>query len=141
VIEPWADSGKRLDATLREIAPEADAMTRTYRVRVALDATADTLRLGQTARVYFVGPKAAEQTVIPLTALDQRDGNANVWIVDTHTHQVHAAPVSIATYREQDAVIGKGIGAETWIVTAGVHKLREGQVVAPIDGVNRPVKI
>ena len=141
VIQAWADEGKRLNATLREIAPEADATTRTYRVRVALDDHADLLRLGQTARVYFVGPQTAAQTVIPLTALDKRDGNANVWVVDPNTHQVHAAPVTVATFREQDAVLDHGVGADTWIVTAGVHKLREGQVVAPIDGVNRPVKI
>lgn len=141
VIEPWADEGKRLDATLREIAPEADAMTRTYRVRVALDDHADVLRLGQTARVFFVGPQTASQTLVPLTALDQHDGNANVWIVDPNTHQVHAASVKVATFHEHDAVLDHGVPADAWIVTAGVHKLREGQVVAPIDDVNRPVKI
>ena len=141
LIEPWTASGKRLEATLREIAPEADATTRTYRVRVALDDAASALRLGQTARVYFTGPQTADQTVVPLTALDQHDGNANVWVVDSRTHQVHAAPVTVATYREHEAVLGKGIEAEAWIVTAGVHKLREGQVVSPIDDVNRPVKI
>jgi len=141
LVEPWTDTGKRLSANLREISPEADPTTRTFSIRVALDDTADTLRLGQTARVYFVGPQTAAQSVVPLTALDQHEGNANVWVVDSHTHQVHAAPVTIATYREQDAVIDKGLGADAWIVTAGVHKLREGQVVAPIDAVNRPVKI
>jgi multidrug efflux system membrane fusion protein len=141
VIEPWADGGKRLNATLREIAPEADATTRTYRVRVALDDRADVVRLGQTARVYFVGPQIASQTVVPLTALDQHDGSANLWIVDPNTHQVHAASVKVATFHEQEAVLDRGVPADSWIVTAGVHKLREGQVVAPIDGVNRPVKI
>jgi membrane fusion protein, multidrug efflux system len=141
LIEPWADAGKRLSANVREISPEADPMTRTFSIRVALDDTTDTLRLGQTARVYFVGAASAAQSVVPLTALDQHDGNANVWIVDSRTHQVHASPVTIATYREKDAVIDKGVGADAWIVTAGVHKLREGQIVAPIDGVNRPVKI
>jgi multidrug efflux system membrane fusion protein len=141
LIEPWSDVGKRLSANLREISPEADPTSRTYRIRVALDDTTGTLRLGQTARVYFIGPQTTAQSVVPLTALDQHDGNASVWVVDSHTHQVHAAPVTVATYREQDAVIDKGLGADAWIVTAGVHKLREGQVVAPIDGVNRTVKI
>ncbi len=143
IVEAWAASGTRLDATLREIAPEADAVSRTYRIRVALDDTGanGALRLGQTARVYFVSPAAGSQTVVPLTALDQHDGSANVWVVDARTHQVHTTPVNVATYREQAAVIDRGIAEDAWIVTAGVHKLREGEVVAPIDNVNRPVKI
>jgi membrane fusion protein, multidrug efflux system len=141
LVEPWATGGKRMDATLREIAPEADAVSRTYRIRVALNDDATSLRLGQSARVYFVGPKTAEQTVIPLTALDQRAGSANVWVVDTRTHQVHAETVEIANYREHEAVLDGGVDADKWIVTAGVHKLREGEVIAPIDAVNRPVKI
>src|SRR5262249_53184560 len=35
-LESWAD-GKRVGGHVREIAPEADRMTRTYRVRVSLD--------------------------------------------------------------------------------------------------------
>jgi multidrug efflux system membrane fusion protein len=38
-------------------------------------------------------------------------------------------------------VLDGGVDADKWIVTAGVHKLREGEVIAPIDAVNRPVKI
>src|ERR1700722_900527 len=142
LVEPWAAGGKRMSATLREIAPEADAVSRTYRIRVALDTDdATAMRLGQSARVYFVGPKTAAQTVVPLTALDKRGDAANVWVVDARTHQVHAETVSVANYREREAVLDGGVDADKWIVTAGVHKLREGEVVAPIDAVNRPVKI
>jgi multidrug efflux system membrane fusion protein len=143
IVEPWATSGNRLTAKLREIAPEADAVSRTYRIRVAVEDGKDgnALRLGQTARVYFVSPATASQTTIPLTALDRHEGSANVWVVDARTHQVHAAPVTVATYREAAAVLDRGIDPNAWIVTAGVHKLREGEVIAPIDDVNRPVKI
>lgn len=142
LVEPWAAGGKRMNATLREIAPEADPTSRTYRIRVALDADdAPALRLGQSARVYFVGPKTAAQTVVPLSALDRRAGSANVWVVDARTHQVHAETVSVANYDERNAVLDGGVDANKWIVTAGVHKLREGEVIAPIDSVNRPVKI
>ena len=141
LVEPWAAGGKRMNATLREIAPEADAVSRTYRIRVALDSDETALRLGQSARVYFVAPKTAAQTVVPLSALDKRGDAANVWVVDARTHQVHAEPVSVANYNEREAVLDSGVATEKWIVTAGVHKLREGEVVAPIDAVNRPVKI
>ncbi|MCA1713831.1 MAG: efflux RND transporter periplasmic adaptor subunit, partial [Gammaproteobacteria bacterium] len=32
-----------------------------------------------------------------------------------------------------------GIDADDWIVAAGGHLLREGQVVAPVDRDNRPL--
>jgi hypothetical protein len=32
-----------------------------------------------------------------------------------------------------------GLEPENWIVTAGVHRLREGEVINPIDSLNRRV--
>jgi len=141
IIEPWAASGTRLSAHLREIAPEADRVSRTYRIRVALDDSDANPRLGQTARVYFVDAAGSGQTVVPLTALDQQTGKPAVWVVDARTHQVHPMPVAVATYREQGAVLGAGLEAGTWIVTVGVHKLREGEVIAPVDPLNRPINL
>ena len=139
VLEAWADAGKRLSGHLREIAPEADRVTRTYRVRVSLDGDAAALKLGQTARVYFVSADAARQQIVPLSALSERTGQAAVFVVDARTHQVHLTPVDVAAYREQGVVLASGVDAGQWIVTAGVHKLHDGDAVTPVDSVNRPV--
>src|SRR6185369_945646 len=37
IVEAWADAGKHMQGHLREVSPEADRITRTYRVRVSLD--------------------------------------------------------------------------------------------------------
>lgn len=140
LIEAWAETGKRIGAHLREIAPEADRVSRTYRVRVAIDDADAAMRLGQTARVYFGDANAKQQTIVPLAALDQQSGKASVWVVDGRTHQVHATTVAVANYREQGVVLESGLDAAQWIVTAGVHKLRDGEVIAPIDALNRPLK-
>ena len=138
-IEAWADAGKHLNGHLREISPEADHVTRTYRVRVALDDTNAAPKLGQSARVYFVDAAKAQQALIPLSALYEQAGKPAVWLVDIKTHQVHLTPVAVAAYREQGVALDGGISAEQWIVTAGVHKLRDGEAIAPIDASNRPV--
>ena len=141
VLEAWADAGKRLNGRVREISPQADRVTRTYRVRVSLDNDTAALKLGQTARVYFASAEQAQQQMIPLSALYERTGQAAVWIVDTHTHQVRLTPVDVAAYREQGVIVNGGLEPKQWIVTAGVHKLREGQTIAPVDATNRAVTL
>ena len=141
VLEAWADAGTRLSGHIREIAPEADRTTRTFRVRVSLDGDQSAPKLGQTVRVYFADAVAAAQTLIPLSALYERTGQAAVWVVDKHTHQVHLSPVDVASYREQGVVVTAGVEPQQWIVTAGVHKLREGDPVTPVDSINRPVAL
>jgi len=141
VLEAWADTGKRLSGHLREIAPEADRTTRTYRVRVGLDDDAAPLKFGQTARVYFAAADGAQQQIVPLSALYERTGKAAVWVVDQRTHQVHLTPVDVSAYREQGAVVSAGLVPSQWIVTAGVHKLRDGDTISPVDSINRPVNL
>jgi hypothetical protein len=111
LIEAWADAGKQMQGRLREISPEADRVTRTYRVRVSLDAGDSAPRFGQTARVVFVDANSAQQNVIPLSALYEQAGKPAVWIVDAKTHQVHLAPVQVAAYREQGVLLAGGVDA------------------------------
>jgi multidrug efflux system membrane fusion protein len=138
-VELWTESGELHAGEVREIAPAADATTRTYRVRVSLtDATAAP-RLGQTARVYFSSEDARAQFLVPLSALYEKDGKPAIWQVDAKSATVHLTPVEVAQYAESGALIGEGLGARQWIVTAGVHRLREGEVIRPIDAQNRRV--
>src|SRR5690606_742624 len=54
--ELWSSPGRRLPARIRELAPAADPLTRSYPVRVALDdAVAGQVALGQSARVFLAG--------------------------------------------------------------------------------------
>ena len=140
-IESWADAGKRLGGHLREIGPEADRVTRTYRVRIRFDDQAQAPRLGQTARVYFADAAGVGQTLIPLSALHELSGKPAVWIVDAKTRQVKLAPVAVSAYREQGVTLAGGVDMRDWIVTAGVHKLREGETIAPVDVLNRPISL
>jgi multidrug efflux system membrane fusion protein len=141
IVEAWADAGKQLQGRLREVSPEADRITRTYRVRVSLEGNESLPKLGQTARVYFADASGAAQNVIPLSALYEQAGKPAVWIVDAKTHQVHLAPVEVAAYREQGVLLASGVDARQWIVTAGVHKLRDGEPISPVDAQNRPVSL
>ena len=141
LIEAWADAGKQMQGRLREISPEADRVTRTYRVRVSLDAGDSAPRFGQTARVAFADASSAQQNLIPLSALYEQAGKPAVWIVDAKTRQVHLAPVEVAAYREQGVLLAGGVDVRQWIVTAGVHMLRDGESITPVDAQNRAVTL
>ncbi len=138
-IELWTDSGTRSEGSIREIAPSADATTRSYRVRVAFADESSNPRLGQTARVYFASQDNLGQFRVPLSAIYEKDGKPALWNVDPSTRKVHLTPVGVEKFGETDALISNGLSAQAWVVTAGVHRLREGEVINPIDALNRRV--
>ena len=140
LVEIWAHDNARQSGTVRELAPEADPTSRTYAVRVTLDDPSKA-QLGMTARIYLNAGDQPEALLLPLAALHEKDGKPAVWIVDTRTHAVKLSPVTVGAYREDGVTVTGGIGPEQWVVAAGVHKLSEGQVVAPVDAANKPVKL
>lgn len=140
VVEIWARDNARQPGTVRELAPEADPTSRTYAVRVTLDDPSQ-VQLGMTARVYLNAGDEPSALLLPLAALHEKDGKPAVWVVDTRTHAVRLAPVTIGAYREDGVTVTGGIDEKQWVVAAGVHKLSEGQVVKPVDATNKPVKL
>ena len=142
VIELWNAPGQRLPGAIREIAPAADAQTRTYAARVSLVGDAQQqVELGQSARVYVQesGTKAALK--LPLSAIQRGDdGKTTVWVVDPASSKVRAQAVQLGPYGDASVPVLGGVKASDWVVGAGGHLLREGQVVTPVDRSNRPLK-
>lgn len=142
MIELWNAPGQRLPGTIREIAPAADAQTRTYATRVSLVGDAvQQVELGQSARVYVQENGAKAALKLPLSAVQRgEDGKTSVWIVDPATGEVRARSVQLGRYGESSVPVLAGLKASDWVVAAGGHLLREGQTVAPVDRNNRPLK-
>jgi multidrug efflux system membrane fusion protein len=142
MIELWNAPGQRLPGTIREIAPAADAQTRTYATRVSLVGDAvQQVELGQSARVYVQENGAKAALKLPLSAVQRgEDGKTSVWIVDPATGKVRGQSVQLGRYGESSVPVLAGLKAGDWVVAAGGHLLREGQIVAPVDRNNRPLK-
>lgn len=123
----WAAPDKRYRGRVREIAPQADAVTRTFAARVAiLNADAD-VRLGQTARV-LLGKTAAAATLIPQGSVFQQGKQPAVWLIG-QDGRVHLRAIQVAAWREDGVAVSGGLAAGDRIVAAGAHKLVEGEAV------------
>lgn len=128
-VSLWAAQGKRYIGKVREVSPIADTATRTYAVRIAVaDADAD-MRLGMTASVTLQQAGTGNAAVLPLTAIYQQGTAAALWLVDPATQSVKLTPVEVGVYREQTVTVVSGVKDGDVVVTAGVHKLTQGQKV------------
>lgn len=130
----WSQPGKYYPAKVREISGAADPVTRTYAVRVGLSELDDSIQLGMSAYAVFAGANPADSLAVPLSALYVRDKTTGVWQIAADG-KVALKEVMVIQYRETSAVI-KAVNGSVKpgdiIVAAGVHKLREGDVVKAI---------
>lgn len=138
-VELWSQAGQRWPGRVREVSPAADPASRTYAVRVTVEAPDDALPLGQSARVYLPHDGNGGLSV-PLSALQRSHGGVAVFVVDARTSTLKLQPVEVGAYGMDRAPVKRGLDAEAWVVAAGGHLLREGQKVTPVDRDNRPVK-
>lgn len=120
------------EVALRELSPQAAALTRTYRAKLK-PVTARALPLGATAtlqadRVAGGEPVAA----VPTSALTQANGRPAVWVVRRSGQEpvgvVELVPVEIKGYRNDDVLLA-GSPAGQLVVTAGVQKMAPGMKV------------
>jgi len=113
---------------VRETAPQADPVTRSYRVKVGLSDWPEAMRLGATitGQTRMVPPGGIE---LPATALTMVDNKPAVWVVDRTTQQVSLQPVELQRQDSSSIVVTSGLKGGEVVVTAGVHALRPGQKV------------
>lgn len=123
----------RTEAKLREVAPQADSSTRSRRVRLTLLDPPAAFRLGSTitaTRVTAIAPSIE----LPLSALLEKDGRQQVWIVDPQTSSVSTRDIRVAAEGADTFTVADGLDAGMRVVTAGVHSLTPGEKVKIPEG-------
>lgn len=113
---------------VREIAPQADPVTRTFRVRVGLIEPPPAMRLGTTVTgrvVVDTGPVIE----VPASALTRLNDKPAVWVVDPKTHTVALRNVEVLRFTPAAVSVAEGLKSGEIVVTAGVQALHPGQQV------------
>ncbi|KVE37711.1 efflux RND transporter periplasmic adaptor subunit [Burkholderia sp. TSV86] len=130
--------GRAFDARVREIAPAADAQSRTYRVKLTLEKPDPAVRLGMTANVSFAAapgnaPAAAVQRfTLPSTALFHSGNAPAVWVVRANDDTLELRRVAIVRYNDSTVTVANGIAPGERVVLQGVHTVSAGEKVRAV---------
>lgn len=111
---------------VREVAPQADPVTRTFEVKVGLTDPPAAMRLGATV-VGRMHLDTAPTVEIPATALTEHDRRPAVWLVDPSTFTVSLRSVDVLRQNPSTVAISSGLDTGDIVVTAGVQALHPGQ--------------
>ncbi|VTZ26438.1 RND family efflux transporter, MFP subunit [Methylocella tundrae] len=122
------DQSVTAQGRVRQVDPQADPVTRTFRVRVSLIDTPPAMRLGATV----TGRMQLESTPgisIPASALTNSDRQPAVWIVDPANLTVSLRNVDVQRFDPGSVVVSQGLEGGEIVVTAGVQALHPGQKI------------
>jgi RND family efflux transporter MFP subunit len=131
-VRLWSDPNRRFAAHLRELAPQADAATRTYAARFTIADADDTVALGMTATVTLTGAQQDRIARLPLAAVLNRGSGPFVYVVDD-TGALVQRPVTLAAFTADAALVTGGLAEGEKVVTLGVQKLAAGLRVRTVE--------
>ena len=113
---------------VREVAAQANPVTRTFEVKVGLTDPPPGMRLGATV-VGRTETDAGPIIEIPATALTRVNQQPAVWIVDPKSRTVSIRNVDVLRFDQALVVVSQGLDTGEIVVTAGVQALHPGQKI------------
>jgi membrane fusion protein, multidrug efflux system len=130
-VELQLDPQVTARGVLREVAPEADATTRTHRLKIAIDNAPAAFRLGSVVTVRFSTEDGLEVIMLPGSALLHKDGKDYVWRIDHDGKKVHLTAVKTDPRFAGSSFVRilSGVARGDKIVAAGVDELQDGQTI------------
>lgn len=131
----WARPDRQYSGSLRELAPDADSVSRTYAARISVKDADDALVLGMTATVSAPDAGGRSAMRLPMTAVVDTAGQPQVWVVDSKTSRVALRPVRLGGAQNDAVIVTAGLQAGETVVVAGAHMLHAGQAVKPVPAV------
>ena len=115
-----------------QVAPNADPVTRTYTVKVALTNPPEAMRLGMSV-VGGVRLEGRKVMTLPASALCEKEGRSAVWVVDPQSKKVALVPVELVRSDTDKILVASGLEEGAVVVTAGVQRLWPGLEVRLLE--------
>jgi len=113
---------------VRQVAPQADPVTRTFEVKVGLTDPPDAMRLGATV-IGTLQLDSSPTIEVPASGLTEFDRKPAVWVVDPSSLTVSLRNVEVLRHDPATVAISNGLEPGEVVVTAGVQALHPGQKV------------
>lgn len=122
-----SDPSVQASAAVRDISPQADPQTRTWRVRATLQNPPLAMALGASVTVTLpaTGPHGY---ALPASALSRVDDKPAVYVINPRSQALLRVVVPVY-YTATAVIISGGLEPGDRVITAGVSKLRSGEPV------------
>ena len=132
----WSETGRKYKAKLRELAPMADAATRTYLAKFSVPDAGDDIKLGMTATLTLAEAGGDRFVRLPLSALFNQGGGPAVFVADAASGRLTLKPVVVKAYETKDVIVTSGLDEGESVVTLGVQKLDVAQKVRVVSSLS-----
>lgn len=119
---------------VREIAPQADPVTRTFTVKIGLTNPPSALKLGSTVTGSVTLNKGSV-IELPVMSLNKSSSGPAVWVVNKEDNTVSLKNIKVIAYNQDSVIVSEGLENGEIVVTAGVHSLYPGQQVKLVENI------
>lgn len=123
---------KTIEGKVREIAPSADKLTHTVRVKISIGNAAEVFRIGTTIEAS-ARKNGGETILVPSDAVMSDDGKLTVWKFDRAGSKVVRTPIEAAEGPGNSYVVKSGLKGGDLVAVAGIHALKDGQQVKLVE--------
>lgn len=123
---------------LKDVVMQADPKTQTYKVYMTMPTPSDINVLpGMTATIILIYTDSEDglsnSYLVPLTSIfTDENKNHFVWTVNSN-NSLSAKQVKLGKFKNNQVQVISGLQTGDSIVSAGVHLLRENQIVQPLE--------
>jgi RND family efflux transporter MFP subunit len=135
-ISVWSSPDKHYAARLRELAPSADAATRTYLAKFSIPDADDDVQLGMTATLTLSDAADARVARLPLSALFNQGDGPSLYVADDTSGAITRKRVVVKGYESNDVLIDGGVDEGADVVVVGVQKLDPGQKIKVVSSLS-----
>jgi RND family efflux transporter MFP subunit len=135
-VSVWSQPDRVYVAKLRELAPSADAMTRTYLAKFSMPGVGDDVQLGMTATLTLSEHESERVARLPLSALFNQGAGPELYVADRKTGAVTLKPVTVKAYESNDVLISSGVDEGASVVALGVQKLDPAEKVKIVSSLS-----
>jgi membrane fusion protein, multidrug efflux system len=121
------------EGVVENIAPLIGGASKTADVRVRIDNSGSRLLPGMFARIKILLYQKRNTLVVPTDAVQGREGDQFVFVIDPETKEVRKAPVVVGYTRIDYSQIDTGIREGDLVVVSGFERLEEGAKVRILE--------
>jgi RND family efflux transporter MFP subunit len=129
----WGTEGPAFPLSFRDIAPDADPASRTYRVRMAVAAPDARIAFGRTVTVTLAGPAAAPVVALPLAAVINDGSGPAVWRLPAGADRVERVAVEVAAIGGRVAAVRGGLEEGDRVVSLGAALIDPDRPVRVVE--------